>query len=321
MKEFGGYLEFEHYYGREYHKNAIALNTARNCLRYIIKKYNITEIYLPRYLCNCISDVCLGEKVNIVYYSINEKFEPQINNLLKSDSFIYVINFYGQLNNEYLFKLKQKFKNLIVDNVQSFFLKPITGIDTIYTCRKYFGVSDGAYLYTDEDLKMNYTIDSSYNRMKFLIGRYEKSGAEFFKDFHYNENLLDNESIKYMSKITHNIMRSINYEDVISKRKNNFRILHNELMGKNILNIKNEAGLFLYPLLIDKGHFIKNKLISNKVYVPTFWPGVEKLVDDKSFERKLYDDLVLLPIDQRYDEKDMEIILERVSKAIKEVTL
>ena len=38
MKEFGGYLEFEHYYGREYHKNAIALNTARNCLRYIIKK-------------------------------------------------------------------------------------------------------------------------------------------------------------------------------------------------------------------------------------------------------------------------------------------
>lgn len=42
MKENGGYLDFElQFDGNEYHKNAIALNLARNALIYLarIKKY------------------------------------------------------------------------------------------------------------------------------------------------------------------------------------------------------------------------------------------------------------------------------------------
>lgn len=45
---------------------------------------------------------------------------------------------------------------IILDNTQSFFQKPISGIDTIYSCRKYFGVPDGAYLSTNILLMMNW---------------------------------------------------------------------------------------------------------------------------------------------------------------------
>ena len=33
MREFGGYIEIEHYKGNEYHTECLALNNGRNCLR------------------------------------------------------------------------------------------------------------------------------------------------------------------------------------------------------------------------------------------------------------------------------------------------
>ena len=133
MKEFGGYLELEHYHGIEYHNTAISLNTARNCLRYLIKKYSIKEILLPKYLCSCLLDVCFEEKVKVNFYSIDEKFKPRIDEIEKKlsvDAYVYIINFYGQLDNEDISNFSNVYNNLIIDNVQSFFLKPINKIDT-----------------------------------------------------------------------------------------------------------------------------------------------------------------------------------------------
>ena len=43
MREIGGYIELEHYQGNEYHKG-IALNSGRNCLRYLIKAKKIQKL-------------------------------------------------------------------------------------------------------------------------------------------------------------------------------------------------------------------------------------------------------------------------------------
>lgn len=60
---------------------------------------------------------------------------------------------------------------------------PVEGVDTIYTCRKYFGVSDGAFLYTDTKPQRNLPQDESYDRMHFLMGRYERSASEFYNEY------------------------------------------------------------------------------------------------------------------------------------------
>lgn len=64
---------------------------------------------------------------------------------------------------------------------------PISGIDTLYTCRKYFGVPDGGYLYTNRHSDIILEQDESYNRMEFLMGRFEKSANEFYNDYRNNE--------------------------------------------------------------------------------------------------------------------------------------
>ena len=96
------------------------------------------------------------------------------------DAYVYVVNYYGILKDEVLVQLSKKYR-IIIDNAQAFFRKPILGIDTIYTCRKFFGVSDGAYLSTDTYMDKELSTDQSYDRMEYLFGRIDTCASDFYK--------------------------------------------------------------------------------------------------------------------------------------------
>lgn len=179
MKEYGGYIEFETFHGKMLHDNAVALNCGRGALEYICEAKKIRKLYLPHFLCSSVPNLCNKIGVGYSYYSINERFEPVFNLTLGEDEWIYIVNFYGQLNNDYLIALKRKYDRIIVDNAQSYFQMPAEGVDTLYTCRKYFGVADGAFLYTDKRLERELLQDESFERMHFLIGRFERCAMSF----------------------------------------------------------------------------------------------------------------------------------------------
>lgn len=89
--------------------------------------------------------------------------------------------------------------NVIVDNAQAYFQDPLPGIDTLYTCRKFFGVPDGAILYTDKFIKIKQK-DESYKRMNFLLGRFERTAGEFYQEYVDNNRLFKVEPIFYILK-------------------------------------------------------------------------------------------------------------------------
>ncbi|MBO5560987.1 MAG: hypothetical protein J6A07_05000, partial [Firmicutes bacterium] len=64
---------------------------------------------------------------------------------------------------------------MIIDNTQAYFQMPVNGVDTFYTCRKFFGVTDGAVLYTASAVDTELDIDESYTRMTYILGRFERS--------------------------------------------------------------------------------------------------------------------------------------------------
>ena len=153
IKEIGGYIEFEHYHGAEYHEKAIKLNCSRNALAYLIKLHRIKHIYIPFFLCDSVLNVCKKYGVEVSYYHIDENFIPILHQTDFSQDWLYIVNYYGQLTNEKIEEVFKTIKNIIVDNVQSFFQMPVSQVPTIYNCRKFFGVSDGAYLYSNSKLK------------------------------------------------------------------------------------------------------------------------------------------------------------------------
>ena len=308
MKEIGGYIELEHNCSPMMHEGAIALNCGTACLAYLIRAKKIKKIMLPFFLCNCIKKVCQSEGVNIKYYRINQDFLPKQSLSPSIDEWVYVVNFYGQLTKEDILGLADKYPNMIVDQAQAYFQKPMAGIDMIYTCRKFFGVPDGGFLYTDITLGKKLPKDESYERMRFLLGRYERTASEFYSEYAANNTLLENEPPKKMSKLTENLLRGIDYHSIKDVRTANYEYLYGQLKEVNQLTLRKVCGAFSYPLLLHNGAFIRKELIKYKIYIPTLWPNVLLETEHDSLEYYYAENILPLPVDQRYGIHDMQKI-------------
>lgn len=310
MKEYGGYIEFENYHGNILHDGAISLNCGRNALAYLCEAKRIKKLYLPYFLCSSVPNLC--NKIGVEYgcYHINEKFEPVFNQALGEDEWLYIVNFYGQLDNDYLVEWKRKCGRVIVDNAQSYFQMPVEGIDTLYTCRKYFGVTDGAFLYTDTELSREISQDESFERMHFLLGRFERSANEFYSEYVANNKLFATEPVKQMSRLTENLLRGIDYASVAKRRQENFEFLNTELRNINELKLKSVNGAFMYPLLLQNGAAVRKELQKEKIYIPTLWPNVLEECPKDSLEYHYAANILPIPVDQRYGIEDIKYLVE-----------
>lgn len=313
MKEIGGYLEFEHCNKSMLHENFLAFNCARNCLAYLLIKKKIKKLYIPKFLCDSVLNTCRRYGVDIKYYDIDINFLPQKINI-EPESWVYIVNYYGQISNDQINVVKNKYKNIIVDNVQAYFQEPINNIDTIYTCRKFFGVSDGAFLYSNIEMDATIMQDESYERMRYLLGRFERTASEFYDEYVIREDDFTRAPIMRMSKLTENILRTIDYNHVSMIRKENFEYLHNRFKQINKLYLTIPEGAYMYPLYIENGSFVRTELLKEKIYVPTLWPEVVKRNEVDSLEYNLAKNILPLPVDQRYGIGDMEYISRRIEK-------
>jgi hypothetical protein len=315
MKEIGGYIEFEQNRMPMMHENAIALNCGRNCLAYLIQTRKIKKIALPYFLCDSVMDTCEREKVDISYYHIDEHFLP-INLKLKENEWLYFVNYYGQISNEIIAQYAARYPRIIVDHAQAYYQVALKGVDTLYTCRKFFGVPDGGFLYTDATIKGHLAQDESFERMHFLLGRYERTANEFYKEYSANNHLFSQEPVKRMSKLTDNLLHAIDYDYIKQKRTENFAYLHSKLGGINRLDVKLAEGAYMYPFYVKNGRDIRKYLQAEKIYIPVLWPHVMKCCEEKSLEYQMADSILPLPVDQRYNIEDMLYMLGRIMKCI-----
>ena len=307
-RAIGGYFELENRVESEYYPNLIRLNSGRNCIEYILRARNYKKIYIPYYSCTAIKEPIVKLGIAFEYYSINSNLEAkEIKNLKKDEAFL-VVNYFG-LKGEYIKSLSKSVENVIVDNSQAFFEKPIPNVDTFYSVRKFFGVPDGAYLSTTCMLREDLPKEVSWNRSQFLLRRMENGAQDAYQNFQENEQYLCGQEMKSMSKLTSRLLKGINYKEVQSRRNQNFQYLHLKLASFNKIRItdKDIDGPMIYPFLVDKDE-IRKELIQKKIFVASYWPNVLKESKKKSIEYNFASNLLALPIDQRYGLVDMDRI-------------
>ena len=309
----GGYFELELRKGEHYHKNALRLNTARNCFEYILRARKYTKVYIPYYTCEVMLEPLKKCNVDYVFYHINEQLEPieETYQLQPTEAFLYT-NYYG-LKQCCVERLAEQYgKQLIVDNAQAFFAEPLEGIDTFYSARKFFGVADGAYLYTDAQLDMELEQDQSYQRMAHLLMRADIGAEAGYSEFRKNDDSLINNPMRLMSNLTEKILCSIDYESVKQLRRCNYMQLDEQLSATNGIHLPLDVDAvpMVYPYLTDDAT-LRQRLIANCIYVATYWPNLAKLNYD-TLEECLAKKIIALPIDQRYNKEDMKRIIESI---------
>ena len=313
MKAIGGYFGLELNNGDEYHSSAIRLNTGRNALEYILRVRKYEKIYLPYYTCKVVLEPMKKLNVDYDFYSLGKDLLPKTKVKLASNEVIVLNNYFGILDDK-IKEVISQYKNVIIDNSQAFFAKPNERVDCFYSARKFFGVPDGAYLYCDNKIGYELEKDISIERFTHLIGRIEMGAEKYYKDFMQNDDNLINQPIKEMSNITNRLLCNINYDEVKRARQNNFKYLQEKLKYINEIdtNINEFQIPMCYPLLIENGKYIKKSLITKKIFVPTFWPNVADWASDNTFEYYLTENLICLPIDQRYGNKTMKKLIKNL---------
>ncbi len=303
FKEIGGYFELELGKKRNVIQDgAIALNCARNALRYVIEAYNIKEIYIPFYTCPVVWQSIKKHDCKIKFYHLDNNFMPTVD--FPIDAFVLYTNYFGICARN-VKKLAEKYENLIVDNAQAFYM-PKYGIASFNSIRKFFGVPDGSILYCDKKLNVELPKDTSYQRFSHLLKRIDETAQFGYQDFCENDDSLIGSEIKDISNLTKAIFETIDIESARKKRLENFEFLHEILKDSNRLNIdldKDDVPM-VYPYLNDG--MKRKKLIDNKIYVAYYWGSIAKEQPEYDFQ----ENLIPLPIDHRYSREDLRIIVD-----------
>lgn len=218
--------------------NKILLNSARNCLKYILRAYKIPKIHLPYYICPVVRQAIREENVKMEFYHIDKFFMPKKN--FAEDEYILYPNYFG-LCDEQSEILSKKNKNLILDNAHAFFA-PKKGLASFSSPRKFFNVNDGGILEINTKISENFAQDED-----------RTLEIKDFESFCKNEFSIDDNPIKFMSEKTKNSLKNINFDEKISKNRKIFSKIDQKLKKTNILNLhllKNSTPM-CYPFLTE----------------------------------------------------------------------
>lgn len=318
-KEIGGYFSLElrmNPQNKDFHSHGIFLNSGRNALEYILSSLSVVnKLWVPYFTCDVVLEPIKKLGIPYSFYHINEHLELCESIQLASNDFLLITDYYG-IKDAYIKKLSEIYgSQLIVDNAQALYARPIEGIKTFYSPRKFVGIPDGGIAYMKDGKEVQaFDVDVSYERLSHLLKRIDLGAGAGYGDFKENSHKLANQPIKRMSKLTQTLIESIDFEAAKGKRRKNFQLLHEKLGRSNGLAIPDmdtfECPL-VYPYFTDDST-LKKKLIENKIFVATYWPNVYEWCKEESLEYQFADKIVAIPIDQRYGEEEMEYVIEKI---------
>lgn len=311
--------------------NTILLSTGRDCISHISNSFQNKTLLLPSYLCDTILLPIKENNIKYFFYKIDKDLEVDLKDLNKkveklNPDLIFVINYFGFIQPK-LSEIKKicQSKNikLIEDNVQSFLTThEIQGDYSFNSYRKFLPAPDGAFLYSiNEDLQLN----SPYK--KFYLTRFYASlikNIKILKKIYRNwfvktEDTYINNYKKpaRMSNLSKYILNKFDFEDIKHKRAENFMYLLKNLTNKKIkslfIQLESNVCPLGFPIIMESENDrnrLKEILIKNKIYPPIHWTLPDELnktefKDSIDISKRI----LTIPIDQRYNIKDMKRIL------------
>lgn len=319
MKPIGGYFELELNKGRHsYHTTPHVLKSGRSSLHYIFSITKPSLVYIPYYTCDGLLESFTASGTPYKFYEIDEQLDPVSLPKLKKDELFLYINYFD-CKRQTCDRLSEKYGDqLIVDATQAFFQKGNGKSWFFNSCRKFFGVPDGSYLYVPKGKKVE-VVEARNERYltDHLVKRFNGHTEEGYRTFNENE-LMCGAEILAISKLGEYLLSNVKYDKVARQRRANYDYLHNELKQLNQLSIKlhRNSAPMCYPLLLEQVP-VREVLYNNKLFAPTFWREVATRAGSGfDTERKLAQHLLPLPLDHRYSTRHMRSIIHLLNTTL-----
>lgn len=199
----------------------------------------------------------------------------------------------------------------------------------VASIRKWCGVPDGGFAIckegifvhkpsqTDEPMVEAKRIASELKYQFIFEGKGDK--PTFKAKYREGETLLDNQSTYYtIGDFSATIQADLDVANLKQKRKANYKVLLDGLQSvsgiKMIFDYLPEDVTPLYfPILVDEREPFQDLLADNDIYAPVVWPKAENCPAIGENADLIYEKILCIPIDQRYDVDDMQRIVNVIN--------
>ena len=322
--------------------NHMFFSSGSNALSFVFRNEKLKDkkILIPNYCCwSTILPIIKENNCNIDFYKVNDDFSLEIPKKAYADAII-IINFFG-INDYNKIGLEIRRKNpdicIILDNVQALFELQNNGANgkwanwQIYSFRKFLASPGGGLaLNIKKSFKLRKAVSTNYDNIwkkasnlkkSFLEGEIKIKEESYLKAFRNSSNLLRNNIKTNISKLSFEQINRQELNIISYRRKKNYKFLYKNLKKFsekkfNLFELKNKKTPLFFPIILKKSYREKclNELKLKNLFCAVHWPLINFKFKIKL--PKFNDNIISIPIDQRYGEQDMLKILKILKETL-----
>ncbi len=322
--------------------------SGRNALKALCKMLNPEKktALLPAYTCSTVLEPFIDEGWDVDFYFLKKDLSIDENSLLdaylkKKPYLVLFHNYFGfntlKLSINLIRELKTNGTVIVEDLTQSLFSFHHIPFANYYisSLRKFVAVPDGGFLLAKDKLSHIKKVKSDKMIAKIAFEAFDTK-EQYFKDNQLktkelfrnkfkelNEIISDNTEISDISPETILIYDSLDIDFIRKKRQDNYRLLFSLINDVSfvekviICEIDDNIVPLFFPIYVEKERSeLQSYLASHRVYCPIIWPKPNPLKAYNKVNEYMYSHMLCLPIDQRYGEDEMNMIIELI-KAFK----
>lgn len=321
--EIGGYFGLDLPDYGDIYPDALKFQSGRSAIRAVLECNGIIRVMIPAYICDSIIKSAVDAGVEVETYDLDESLLPK--NLpcsLPDQCALIYVNYFGLCQQNISCLLKEiPSDRLIIDNSHALFSPHEKVLATIYSPRKFAGLPDGGLLMASPLLKITPPSEEdqgSFDRMRYLLVRMAYSAREGYVDFDKARDSLRDVPPLAMSRLTQRLMKSIQWDRIIERRRENYKVMTRMMASINDKHWElgeNDVPL-CYPFTIDGCEVskIKNELAAHNIFTATYWPDALPRIKADTIEATLVYNTLFLPIDQRLEYSQVEAVGKLVLK-------
>jgi len=316
-------------------KHEFWLDTGRSALaviaRHLARTARDSTVWLPAYGCASIAAPFLQQGLRTRYYEVGARLERIDVDPAPRDTLLF-IHYFGARNHTAR-RRAEEFRAaavwVIEDCVQAALTTAIGthGDYALTSMRKMLPQPDGALLASREDLVIDAeTPDEAFVNAR-VVGKLQRGALldsdAFLPLFEQSEARLAADRPRTMSWISRQLLARSDLAMIAARRCANFAMLWQALnqiaprTGVVPLLRELESGEVPLgcPVVVDGGRrdALRSHLAGRDIFCPIHWDLAHLTGGAFSGERALSAASLTLPIDQRYDERDMTTILDCIS--------
>ena len=313
--EVGGYFGLDIPDHGELYPDALKYQSARAATRAVLESNDIKHVLMPAYICSSIVKAAVDAGVAVETYDLDELCYPKaLPSSLPDQCVLLYVNYFGLCQGN-IARLLDTIPNqrLIIDNSQALFAARTEALASIYSPRKFVGLPDGGMLRASPFLRIAPPTEEdhgSFDRMRYLLVRMACSARDGYADFERARNSLQDSSPLAMSRLTQRLMKSIRWDQVSHRRRENYAAMAELIGAANEMPWtlgENDVPL-CYPFTVrgSDAKTIRKELALRNVFTATYWLDALPRIKAGTIEATLINETLFLPIDQRLSSTQVE---------------